>query len=361
MRAILTGGGTGGHIYPAIAIADEIKRRNKDAEILFVGTKHGIEKDIVPANGYNIEFISVRGFDRKHILKNVKTLTELSKGMLQSKKLIKEFKPDFVIGTGGYVCGPVVREAARVKVPAYIHEQNAFPGMTNRMLSKHVNCVFIAFGEAAKYFKTRNEIMITGNPVRSAFAEIRREEARRELGIAPDEFVVLSFGGSLGAAKINAEMEYAVDKLRNVEKLRIIFVTGKSHYDEVISKMGDRKPSNVDYLRYLDDMPRYLNACDLAITRSGALTVSEITGCGVPSIMIPSPNVTQNHQYFNAKVVADRGGSILIEEKDLKESSVAEKILYLFEHRENLKKMKRAAADLAKMDAAEVICDKIGI
>jgi UDP-N-acetylglucosamine--N-acetylmuramyl-(pentapeptide) pyrophosphoryl-undecaprenol N-acetylglucosamine transferase len=360
MKVIMTGGGTGGHIYPAVAIADEIKRREPDAKIIFVGTERGMEKDIIPKAGYEIRFITVSGLNRRNLLKNIKTLSDLKKGLHEAKEIINEFKPDIVIGTGGYVCGPVMKTAADMGIKTYIHEQNAFPGLTNKLLSRSAERVFVAFDDAAGYFKTKKKPVTVGNPVRKAFAEMDRKAARDSLGIADDEFMVLSFGGSLGAQRINDEMAIVAEKLRERTGLRIFFATGKRYYKSIIQN-ADKNNGRVTYLEYIDDMPKYLNACDLAITRSGALTVSEITACGRASVMIPSPYVTNNHQYYNAKVVADRGGSVLIEEKDLTEGELVTVIETLMSDAEGIKKMERAAAALGTVDAAGTICDIIGI
>lgn len=360
MKVIMTGGGTGGHIYPAIAIADEIKSRHPDAEIIFVGTERGMEKDIVPKAGYPIKFITVSGLNRKNPIKLIKTLKDLNHGLHEAKQIIKEFKPDLVIGTGGYVCGPVMKTAAGMGIKTYIHEQNAFPGLTNKLLSRGAECVFVAFDDAKKYFKTKKEPVTVGNPVRHAFTEVDRQAARESLGVKEDEFMVLSFGGSLGAQRINDEMTVAAERLRDRAGLRIFFVTGRRYYSSIMEN-ADKTNARVTYLQYIDDMPKYLNACDLAITRSGALTVSEITACGRASVMIPSPYVTNNHQYYNAKVVADRGGAILIEEKDLTNGEVADEIEQLMNDRQILEKMEKASAALGTVTSAGKICDIIGI
>ncbi|MCI6710964.1 MAG: undecaprenyldiphospho-muramoylpentapeptide beta-N-acetylglucosaminyltransferase [Firmicutes bacterium] len=360
MKVIMTGGGTGGHIYPAIAIADEIKSRHPDAEIIFVGTERGMEKDIVPKAGYPIKFITVSGLNRKNPIKLIKTLKDLNHGLHEAKQIIKEFKPDLVIGTGGYVCGPVMKTAAGMGIKTYIHEQNAFPGLTNKLLSRGAERVFVAFDDAKKYFKTKKEPVTVGNPVRHAFTEVDRQAARESLGVKEDEFMVLSFGGSLGAQRINDEMTVAAERLRDRAGLRIFFVTGRRYYSSIMEN-ADKTNARVTYLQYIDDMPKYLNACDLAITRSGALTVSEITACGRASVMIPSPYVTNNHQYYNAKVVADRGGAILIEEKDLTNGEVADEIEQLMNDRQILEKMEKASAALGTVTSAGKICDIIGI
>ncbi len=360
MKVIMTGGGTGGHIYPALAIAEEIKRRDPQAEIIFVGTKHGMEKDIVPRYGYELKFITVSGLDRRKLWKNVSTLKDLKKGLDEAKALIRTFRPDLVIGTGGYVCGPVVRTAASMGIRTYIHEQNAFPGLTNKLLSRKVSRVFIAFEEAAGYFKTKDRPVVVGNPVRKLFSEISREEARRVLGISQDDFVVLSFGGSLGAKKINEEMKIAAHELKDRKGLRIFFVTGRRYYDEIVAD-ADPENERVTYLKYIDNMPVYLSACNLAVTRSGALTVSEIAACGRASVMIPSPYVTNNHQFFNAKVAADRAASILVEENDLKPGTVSDLIGKLMNDRARVERMEKNSKNLGRTDSADVMCDIMGI
>lgn len=364
MKVIMTGGGTGGHIYPAVAIAEEIRKRDRSAEILFVGTRHGMEKDIVPKAGYPIRFITVSGFHRTKPWKNIQTIRDLRKGNRESAQILKEFQPDLVIGTGGYVCGPIVRAAAKMGIRTFIHEQNAYPGMANQMLARQVERVFVAFEEAKPHLHAKKDPVTTGNPVRRAFAEISGNNARRELGIPEDDFVVLSFGGSLGARCINDEMLKIVRAFRNREHCRIYFVTGRRYYEEIAEILRNEDGGtgeNIVLLRYIDDMPKYLNACDLAITRSGALTVSEISACGKASVLIPSPNVTHNHQYHNAKVLADRGAAILIEEKNLTDGGIQELIELLLRDRDALQKMERESAALGTIHAAETICDTIGI
>ena len=242
-------------------------------------------------------------------------------------------------------------------IRTFIHEQNAFPGMTNKILSRSVERVFLAFDEAKQYFDKHAETLTVGNPVRAAFREVTREEAREALGISQDEFVVLSFGGSLGAPAINEQMKSAVERFNGVKGIRLFFVTGKGYYDTV----GALDTENVKYLKYIDDMPKYLAACDVAITRAGALTVSEITACGRAAIMIPSPYVTNNHQYYNAKVVADQGGAVLIEQKDVKKGEVAEIIASLLNDREKIREMEAASHAIGRTDAASVICSTIGV
>ena len=362
MRVLMTGGGTGGHIYPAIAIADRIKEKNPDAEIIFAGTERGLEKTLVPKNGYDIKFITVSGFDRKNMLKNIKTAFDLAKGMAQSKKLIKDFAPDVVIGTGGYVCGPVVKAAHAAGAKCYIHESNAYPGMTNKMLEKHVDKTFIGVEKAGDYFKEKDKLCYVGNPVRKAFFEGTKAEAREYLGIPQDEFVILSFGGSRGAGRINDAMKSVLELVNGVDGVSLYFGTGDVYYDAIIEEIkekGIELKDNVHVLRYIDEMDKYLKAADVVVSRAGALTLAEITACGKCSILIPSPNVTGNHQYHNAKAVADAGGAILMEEKNLTDEALAEKIMELKRNPQVSAEMGENARKCAFDDSTEVIYREI--
>lgn len=364
MKVILTGGGTGGHIYPAIAIADKIKQKNPDAEILFVGTKKGMERELVPKNNYNIRFITVSGFHRKKILKNISTVRDLIKGNYQAKKIIEEFKPDIVIGTGGYVCGPVVRAAYKKGVRTFIHEQNAFPGVTNRLLERYVEKVFISFPDSAAYFKHSEKLIVTGNPIRKTFSVNNNCNYRKKLYINSSDFVILCFGGSRGAGEINSVMTEVAQTLYSIPGIKLIFITGKQYFQKInncFEEKGISHSDNTIILPYADNIHEYLFASDLVISRSGALTVSEITACGRPSILIPSPNVTGNHQFFNAKVVADRGGAIIIEERDLTEEKLTGTILRLMNNREIINDMARFSQSIGRIDGADVIYNQLGL
>lgn len=364
MKVIMTGGGTGGHIYPAVAIADKIKRKNPDAEILFVGTEKGMERDLVPKSGYPIRFITVSGIHRKQIWKNIKTFADLMKGDKEAKQIIKDFGPDLVVGTGGYVCGPVVREAHKLGIPTYIHEQNAFPGVTNKLLEKHVDKVFVSFPEAKQYFKHPEKLVVTGNPIRKSFLVGGAVNYREKLGISDRDFVILCFGGSRGAGKINSTMKGVAAAVNGMKDVRLFFITGRVYFDRIkqeLCECGVAENGNVTLLPYADNMHEYLFSSDLVVSRSGALTVAEITACGKASVLIPSPNVTGNHQYFNAKVVADQGGAVLIEEKDLTEEKLLTTILKLKNNKMALNNMAKASASVGKLDAVDVIYDNLGL
>ena len=357
MRVVMTGGGTGGHIYPAVAIADRIKERTLDSEILFIGTEKGLEKELVPKCGYDIKFITVRGIDRSNPLKNIKTAKEYLEGKKQAKKILEEFKPDVVIGTGGYVCGPVVKVAAKMGIKTYLHEQNAVPGLTNKFLEGKVDGVFLGFEEASKNFKHPEKHIVSGNPVRDGFFQADKEDSRAELGIK-DEFTVMSFGGSQGAGKINRAMIDVVEKYNGHDNIKIIFVTGKRFYEPVLKEFEDRKielKENIQVMEYIYNMEKYISAADLVISRSGALAVSEIAVCATPSILIPSPNVTGNHQYFNAKAIADKGGAVLMEEKDLNGENISAAIEKISSDSVFMSEMRKAAKACAPLDAADIV------
>jgi UDP-N-acetylglucosamine--N-acetylmuramyl-(pentapeptide) pyrophosphoryl-undecaprenol N-acetylglucosamine transferase len=354
----MTGGGTGGHIYPAIAIADKIKERSENSEILFVGTKRGLESDLVPKCGYPIEYITVRGLDRKNLLRNFKVLMDYNKGKKQAEKIIRDFHPDVVIGTGGYVCGPVVKTAASLGVKTYIQEQNAIPGLTNKMLEKYVENVFLGFEEAGKYFRHPEKHIYTGNPVRADFFGANSAANREELGVSYDKFMLLAFGGSQGAGRINSAMLQVIEKYNGIDKMQIFFATGRAYYDPIMSDIESRGielAGNIHIVEYIDRMEKYLSACDLVVSRSGALTVSEITVCGTPSILIPSPNVTGDHQTFNARAIADKGAAILMEESGLDGHSLYMEIERLRQNRDYLNGMAERCKRLAPDDATDII------
>ena len=357
MRVVMTGGGTGGLIYPAVAIADRIKERTLDSEILFIGTERGLEKELVPKSGYDIRFITVCGIDRKNPFKNIKTCKEYLAGKKQARRIMEEFKPDVVIGTGGYVCGPVVKTASKMGLKTYIHEQNAVPGLTNKFLEGKVDGVFLGFEEAGKNFRHKEKHIVAGNPVRDGFFKAVKADSRKELGIG-EEFTVMSFGGSQGAGRINRAMIDVVEKYNGHEGIRIIFVTGKRFYEPVLKEFEDRNiklESNIEIKEYIYGMEKYISAADLVISRSGALAVSEIAVCGTPSILIPSPNVTGNHQYFNAKAIADKGGAVLMEEKDLTGENISAAIEKISNDKDFMNEMSKAAKACAPVDAADIV------
>lgn len=362
MRVIVTGGGTGGHIYPAIAIADKFKEMDPETQILYVGNDEGIEKDIVPKSGYELALVDARWLDKSNVWQLVKTGARVAKGTLEARRVIKKFKPDVVIGTGGYVCFPVIAAAKMYGAKTFLHEQNAYPGLANRTLEKHVDRVFLGFKDAQKYFKNPEKCIETGNPVRKSFFTLDKEQARKKLGFKKDEFIVFSFGGSLGAEKINEVAFELMQVLNGHEGASMVFGTGKWYYEKMLEKAAERGieiKENIRMKDYIEDMENYLAACDLVISRAGALSVAETTVCGKAAVLIPSPNVTGNHQYFNAKAVADRGGAVLIEEKDLTAETLIREVMKLRNNPQILAEMGRASRACAPDKALDIIYNTI--
>ena len=364
MKAVLSCGGTGGHIYPAIAIADKIRERQPDAEILFIGTKAGMENRLVPAAGYEIIGIDAKGIDRKNLLRNFETVVTYFEGSHEVKRILREFAPDAVIGTGGYVTGSVITQAHRLGIKCYIHEQNAVPGVANRVLSGIADKVFISFSGTEGDFRHPERVILTGNPVRKGFSDLDRKACRGSLGIGDDETMILVFGGSLGAEVINREAIGLIDEI-NGQGVKLYFVTGKRYYDEIRGQI-EAKSKDLSFLSliaYADNMPELMCASDIVVSRAGAIAVSEMTVCGKPGILIPSPNVTNNHQYHNAKAIADAGAAVLLQEKDLPEGGnvLAREILKLAEDKQRLELMAENSKKLGRTDAADIIYDNLEI
>ena len=362
MRLIVTGGGTGGHIYPALAIADKFKEMDPETEILYIGNVEGIEKDVVPKSGYPLKLVDARWLDHVTPKQVVWTGARVTHGIGQSLKVLRQFKPDAIIGTGGYVCFPVLLASRFIKCRKYLHEQNAYPGLANRTLEKYVDNIFLGFADAGQYFKYPDKHTEAGNPVRKSFFTMSKREARERLGIPQDDFVVFTFGGSLGAAKINGVACELLELFNGHPGVSMIMGTGKLYYDEIMKDIKSRSinvKENIRIKDYIDNMDLHLMACDLVISRAGALSVAETTVCGKAAILVPSPNVTGNHQYYNAKAVADRGGALLIEEKDLVIEDVVQDVLSLRNNPDKLKGMSKASRESAPDKALDIIYNKV--
>lgn len=343
MRVLITGGGTGGHIYPALSIARKIKMEYKNADILYVGTKKGLEAELVPKEGFRFKTIRVKGFSRKLSKDTFNSVKELFLGLSDAKKIINEFKPDIVIGTGGYVCGPLVLLAALKKIPTMIHEQNAFPGVTNRILSKFVDKIAGSFEESKKYFKDTKKLVITGNPIRQDIIGFDKQIAYKDLNIDPSKSFVLSFGGSGGQKKLNDAMLDVIVKNYDNSNIRIIHVTGKRLYDsfmkELKQKGVNKLKDNIRVYPYFFEVPKALSITDLIITSGGAIAIAEITAVGIPSILVPKAYTTENHQEYNARALEKNGASIVILEKDLNGDLLNKEIINLLSNKEKLKDM----------------------
>ncbi len=364
MKVLLAGGGTGGHINPALAIAGIIKAHRPDAEFLFAGTPNGMEAKLVPQAGYQLAHIKVAGFQRKLTLENIgrnaKAVWYLAGSGVRAKQIIKDFNPDIAIGTGGYVAGPVIRMAAKMGIPTAIHEQNAYPGVTNKLLAREVDHVMLTVKDALKYFDSGSlRYTVTGLPVRAELMQKSKAQARAELGF-DDSFCILSFGGSLGAGCINETMAEVL-KWHTSKGLAINHIhgyggMGKETFPQKMQEYGiPMKNSRIRVSEYINDMDTCMAAADLVVCRSGASVLAELEALGKPSILIPSPIVTGNHQFHNANVLGKAGAAIVIEQKDVTAEDIISRIEALYHDRAKLQSMAQSAASLAVKDTEDRI------
>lgn len=318
MKVLFAGGGSAGHINPAISIAQYIKYMLPDSDLRFVGNKDSLESKLVAREGFKFYEVSVDRLYRKITLKNLKSAVKVFTSTEAAKRIIADFQPDIVIGTGGYVSFPVVRAATLLGVPAAVHEQNAYPGVANRKLAKYVDRVLLGLELDGEYFSENIKTTFVGNPIRLDFATVDKESARKKLGIPRDVFYVVSFAGSLGASRFNEAIAELIARYHGDCGIKFTHAAGRLGYGdmkEALSAKGADK--NVDVREYIDDMQNVMAAADLVIGRAGANTLAEITALGKPTILIPSPNVTHNHQYHNACSLINRNAALMIEEKDL--------------------------------------------
>ena len=365
MRVLMTGGGTGGHINPAVAIANTIKKNHPQAEIAFVGTKRGKEKELVPKEGYPLYFVDVQGIRRSLSPKNIKALYLALVSPLRAKKLLEQYRPDFVVGTGGYACWPVMKAASKLGIPTAVHESNALAGLAIRKLQDGMDRIFINFPQTEEQIKKQNrhKVMHVGNPLREGFGGLSYENARKKLGLRDGEQMVLSFGGSLGAERINEAMldlmgEYAPKH----PEIRIVHACGTVKYGpiyEEFCRRGLDALPNVMLTPYIYDMPTQMAAADVVICRAGAMTISELALMKKACVMIPSPNVTDNHQYKNAKALADGGAAVLLEEKDMLAGRLTQEVSALLTDGVARHSMEEAIASFARTDANKLIYDEL--
>ncbi len=364
MRVLMSGGGTGGHVNPAIAIANIIKKNCPDAVIEFVGTKRGIENKLVPHAGYKLHHIQIQGIRRSLSPDNIKTAFLAVKSFGDCKRIIKKFKPDVVIGTGGYACWPVVRAAASLKIPTVLHESNATPGFAIKMLEKKATKVFVNFEETIPQLKCPDKAVRVGNPLRGDFSTVDRDRARENQGITGKyRYFILSLGGSMGAERINHEViEMMKSYTSRHPEILHIHGTGSIEYEDtkrLFTESGLDKYSNLQLLEYIYDMPEKMVAADLVINRAGAMTLSEIAMLGRASVLIPSPNVTNNHQYKNAHVLEKAEACVLIEEKDLTDGALTRAVKSVIEDDGKRSSMERNVGRFAVADAADRIYEYI--
>ncbi len=363
MRVLLAGGGTAGHINPAIAIAGYIKAQEPDAEILFIGNRDGMEQRLVKNAGFEIKSVVISGFKRsvspKNIIHNIKTVSRAFTSRSSSKKIIRDFHPDICIGTGGYVAGPVCLAAVRMGIPTIIHEQNAYPGVTNKMLSKEVDKVMLANPDAQCRFDKKASCVVTGNPIRTSILETKHDEAKKSLGLDDSRPIILSFGGSLGARCINEAMAELIARSSQDKRYYHIHAYGEqgTFMPELLRSKGvdTEKCSNLDIRQYIDNMNECLAACDLVVCRAGAITLSEVQAKGRPAVLIPSPFVAENHQFHNAMSMVNQKAAEIIEQKDLTGEKLIETVDSMLSDKETLASYRRNAQRMAITDANERI------
>jgi len=352
LKIVVSGGGTGGHIYPALALIRMIKKKHPDTSFLYIGTEKGLESKLVVREGIPFQSIDITGFRRAVSFENVKTIMRFLKGVNDCKKMLKEFQPDVVIGTGGYVCGPVVYAAAKMGIPSIVHEQNSVPGLTNKFLSKYVDKIAVCF-EAAKAHFPADKTVLTGNPRASEVIEASGTGVLEKYGFKKDRKTVLIFGGSRGARPINEAVVQALNDLADRE-YQVLYVTGDVHYERVSTMLQTAgKPDNVSVEPFIHNMPDVLAACDLVVARAGATTLAELTALGIPSVLIPSPYVTNNHQEKNARSLTDKDAAVLLLEKDLTGGLLVKELDDILMNEPRLDKMKKESTRLGIPDAAD--------
>ncbi len=354
-RIIISGGGTGGHIYPAIAIANELKARFPECEILFVGANDKMEMQKVPQAGYKIEGLWIAGIQRKLTVDNLKFPFKLLSSLIKSKKIIKQFKPNVAIGTGGFASGAVVKVAAQMGIPTVIQEQNSYPGITNKLLGKKAKAICVAYEGLEKFFP-KEKINLTGNPVRQDLLNVKenRNEAIGHFNLNPNKKTLLILGGSLGARRINQLIEKEMDFILS-QNVQIIWQCGKFYFEEY-KKYNEKE--GVQVLSFIDRMDLVYAAADMIISRAGASSVSELSIVGKPTIFIPSPNVAEDHQTKNAKAIADKNGAILIKESEL-DTRFEDVLSEILKNEDLQNKLSQNIKALAKPNATKDIVDEI--
>ena len=348
-RFLFAGGGTGGHLYPAVAVADEIKRLKPESEILFVGTKSRIEGTVIPKLGYKFKSIWIKGFSRKFTFSNLLFPVKLITASIQSLLISFRFKPQVAIGSGGYVAGPAIWGASVMGAKIILMESNSYPGVTTRMLEKYADEVHISFEDSRKYLRKPEKLRLTGNPVRKELDTSNKTDSKKYFGLEENKKVVLILGGSLGAASINNAIAESLDELIKKD-IQIIWQTGKNYYE----KFKKFNLVSVKVLDFIDDMNKAYSACDLLVARAGATTIAELSVLGIPSILIPSPHVAENHQYYNAKSLSDNDAAILIEDSEISKI-LKEKIITTVNDKTVLERLSINAKKHSSPDAANKI------
>ncbi len=369
MKIVFTCGGTAGHVNPALALAGLIKERKPDSEILFVGARRGIEKQLIESAGWPFRTVEISSFHRslapKEIKHNLISLRNLLRSPGEAKALLKEFPADLVVGTGGYASYPMIRAASSLGIPAAVHESNAIPGLTTRLLEKHADLIMVGFEECRKNYRNPDKVLVTGTPVRGDFFRLTRKQAKQKLGMDDGRPLIVSFFGSLGAAEMNREMaRFLALEARNGLPFHHVHGAGAIGCQRMGEYLRDEaadlsRTPELEVREYIQNMSELMRAADLVICRAGASTISELTALGVPAIIIPSPNVTHNHQESNARVLADAGGAVMILEKDSSGQRLYDTASDILHDEARRKAMSAAMSSLGTIDAAEKILDAV--
>lgn len=355
---ILAGGGTGGHIYPAIAIASEFKYRFPDSEILFIGTRKGLEKELVPKNNFRLAFISAKGLSRR-VRKELFFLPfYILKSLLESRTVLRKYGPDIVVGTGGYVSLPVLLMASLLRKKTLIQEQNSYPGISTRILALFANRVCLSYQDSTNYFPLKGKLRVLGNPIRREIVSGNREEGLRKFSLRPGKKTVFIFGGSQGSMRINQAIREGISYLEQVKDIQLLWQTGSKDLEEIREFMKGIDLT-ATMLPFIQDMSSAYAVSDLLVCRSGALTLAEVTACGKPSILIPYPFATAGHQRYNAMSLKEKGAAEVILEKELKGENLAILAVELLKDENRLKEMSKNAKILAKPMAASQIVDEM--
>ena len=359
LKVLVSGGGTGGHIFPALSIANEIKRRIPQAEILFVGAEGRMEMERVPAAGYEIKGLPVRGFDRKNLLRNVKVLMDLRRSMKLAKQILKDFQPNVAVGVGGYASGPMLKECQKAGIPTLLQEQNSYAGVTNKLLAKKAQCICVAYEGMERFFPA-DKIVMTGNPVRRNLLECEAtvEEARQSFGLDPTKRTILIIGGSLGARTINDSIIAGLDEIAQHEDVQVIWQTGKIYDDRCREALEASHAANVKQMAFISNMDKAYRAADLVISRAGASSISELQLLGKASILVPSPNVAEDHQTKNAMALVDRNSALMIPDADAGTKLVSV-MLSTIGDTAVLEKLSANVEKMALRNSAEIIVDKV--
>jgi UDP-N-acetylglucosamine--N-acetylmuramyl-(pentapeptide) pyrophosphoryl-undecaprenol N-acetylglucosamine transferase len=367
MKFVLTCGGTAGHINPALAVAGRLQELMPDSRFLFLGAEGKMEMDLVPRAGYDIKPLKItniaRGRSLSALVHNLDTVKNVLASEHEARRILKDFQPDAVIGTGGYVCYPVLAAAAKLHIPTLVHESNALPGLTTRMLADKVDAILVGFEESRQHYPQPEKVSVTGTPVRLEFARYTKEMAKAELGLDPKTPLVVSVWGSLGSGHMNGVLTEMLPRLRGQKRFRLIHSVGSRDHKDFLRTLEERKldpaDCNVDAREYIFDMPRVMAAADLILCRAGASTLAELTYMGKPVVIVPSPNVTDNHQEKNARVLEKAGGAKVFLEGEFDADSLLAEIDRLLQSPEELERMSRAMAALSVPDATDKIVDKI--